>query len=127
MTYNNTVTLIGHLGAEAEEKESDKSKFCILRLATAERYKDEEGEWQDTATEWHEVLAFDPVVISSARALKSGARIRMTGKLSYRDVPIMWKGKETTKKEVSIVAKKIELAPLPANLSKESMNETVEG
>lgn len=119
MTYNNTVTLIGHLGAEAEEKQSEQSKFYVFRMATAESYKDEEGEWQNTATEWHEVLAFDPLVISSVKSLKAGARIRMTGKLSYRDVPIVWKGKETTKKEMSIIAKKVELAPLPANTSKD--------
>lgn len=112
MAYNNQVTLIGNLGAEAEIIETERTTFASIRIATTDSYQDDNGDWQELETIWHEVVAFDPTLISLLKSLKKGARIKVFAKLSYYPVEILWKGKETTRQQASVVAKKVEMAPL---------------
>lgn len=114
MAINNTVTLIGNLGTEADIIETESTTFAAIRLATTDSYKDEEkGEWVELSTIWHNVIAFSPLVIEQLKSLKKGSRIEVTGSLSYRPYEIMVKDKQITKQEASVIARKIELAPLP--------------
>lgn len=113
MAINNSIILTGNLGAEAKIIETDNATFASIRLATTDSYKDEEkGEWVDLDTIWHDVVAFNPVVIQALKSFKTGTRVRIEGALNYRPYQIMYEGKEITKKEASIVARKVELAPL---------------
>lgn len=113
MAINNTVTLIGNLGAEADVIETDNTTFAAIRIATTDSYKDEEsGKWVELETVWHNVIAFNPKLIQTLKSFKTGSRIEVTGSLSYRPYEVVLKDKTITKKEASIIAKKIEVAPL---------------
>ncbi len=51
----NKITLIGNIGADAEEVITQAgSKYTKFTVATNERYTDPQGQWQ-TSTEWHTV------------------------------------------------------------------------
>ena len=113
MAINNTVTLIGNLGAEAEVIDNGSKPFAAIRLATTDSYKDKEAdEWKEREAIWHNVVAFNPLIIEMVRSLKKGARIEVTGALSYRPYKVQLDGREITKQEASVIAHKIEMAPL---------------
>lgn len=113
MTYNNTVTLTGNMGSEARIIETEESRFAAFSIATTDSHKTEAGEWQEKDTIWHNILVFNPKVIEIAKSLKKGTRIEVTGALSYRPFEVAnGDGEVITKKEASIIAGKIEQAPL---------------
>src|SRR5205814_4761620 len=52
----NKVILIGNLGKDPEVKYTPQgTPVAKITLATNERYKDKDGQWQDR-TEWHNVV-----------------------------------------------------------------------
>ena len=54
----NKVILIGNLGKDPEVRYTPSgTAVATLALATNERYKDKDGNWQDK-TEWHKVIAW---------------------------------------------------------------------
>jgi len=113
MAINNTVTLTGNMGSEVEVIETDHTTFAAIRIATTDSYKDTETDkWIDLETLWHNVIAFNPKVIETLKSLKTGSRIEVTGGLSYRPYKVMLEGREITKQEASVVARKVELKPL---------------
>lgn len=117
MAINNSVTLIGNMGSDAEIIETENTTFAAVSIATTDSYKDENGEWQELATVWHNILAFNPKLIAALKSLKKGARLEITGSLSYRPRKVMTHDDEGVVKEfnlmeTSIVARKIEQAPL---------------
>lgn len=112
MAINNTVILTGNTGAEAQVIETDSTTFAALRLATTDSYQDEDGNWKDLETIWHDVVTFNPKIIQVLKSLKTGSRIKVTGSLYYRPYEVMIANKKIQKKESSIIAKKVEMAPL---------------
>ncbi|HEY6974268.1 MAG TPA: single-stranded DNA-binding protein, partial [Nitrospiraceae bacterium] len=53
----NKVILIGNLGKDPEVKYTPSGMAVAnFTLATNERYKDKDGQWQDR-TEWHNIVA----------------------------------------------------------------------
>jgi len=113
MTYNNTVTIIGNTGDEARIIKTDDNTFATLSLATTDSYKDKEGNWQNKATIWHRVMVFNPVLIKALEAYKKGTRLKITGSLSYREFEVPGEdGGSITKREATIIAGKVEQAPL---------------
>ncbi len=113
MTINNTVTLAGNIGKEPRIIEDVKNPFAAFSLATTDTYKDKEGNWQDKETVWHEVITFSHKLIEKAKALGTKDRIQVTGSLTYRFFDaVVGEGKTVKKKEATIVARKIEDAPL---------------
>lgn len=112
MAINNIVTLIGNMGSEADIIDTDNTTFAAVSIATTDSYKDDNGDWQELATIWHNVLTFNPKLIEVLKSLKTGSRLEITGSLSYRPYKVMIDDKEITKYEASIIARKIEQAPL---------------
>ncbi len=113
MAYNNTVTLTGNTGGEIRIIETGEKTFASLSMATKDSYKDGEGNWQERETVWHNVIIFNPVLIETLKSFKKGTRLQITGELSYRPFEVTLEdGKTVTKKEVSVIAKKVEQAPL---------------
>ena len=54
----NKVILIGNLGKDPEIKSTPSgTPVAKFTLATNDRYKDKEGQWQDR-TEWHNITAW---------------------------------------------------------------------
>ena len=113
MANNNTVKLIGNLGAEAKVIEGENKTFAAMRVATTDSYKDKETEeWKDKATIWHDVIVFSPALIEEVKGYKKGVRLEIDGSISYREFLVSVDGKEVTKREASILAHKIQQAPL---------------
>jgi single stranded DNA-binding protein len=119
MTYfTNTVTLIGNIGDEVRIIDTGDKTFASLSIATSDSYKDKEGNFQNKATIWHQVIVFNPILIKALEAYKKGTRLKITGSLSYRDFEALSENGVTIKKrEASIIAGKVEQAPLIAKNS----------
>jgi single-strand DNA-binding protein len=91
----NKVILIGNLGKDPEVKYSP-SGMAVARftLATNERYKDKEGNWQDR-TEWHNLVAFQRTAEIVGEYLKKGRSCYVEGKLQTSS----WDDKESGQKK----------------------------
>lgn len=109
MAQNNTVTLIGNLGKDIQEHETQEGKpFLTVSLATQDSYKVEE-EWKSTETCWHSVMIFRPLAREYAKKFQKGDRVKITGFISYRG----FKDQEGyTRKECLIIGRHIEAAEL---------------
>jgi single-strand DNA-binding protein len=65
-----------------------------LTLATNERYKDKNGEWQDR-TEWHNVVLWQRLAEIAGEYLKKGGKVYIEGRLQTRS----WDDKQTGQKK----------------------------
>ncbi len=77
----NKVILVGNLGADPESR-STKSGSTVtnLRIATTERVKDREGNWNEQ-TEWHRVVCFGTTAENVARYLSKGRQVYVEGRI----------------------------------------------
>jgi single-strand DNA-binding protein len=91
----NKVILIGNLGKDPEVKYAP-SGMAVARftLATNDRYKDKEGNWQDK-TEWHNLVAFQRTAEIVGEYLKKGRSVYIEGKLQTSS----WDDKESGQKK----------------------------
>lgn len=113
MTYNNTATLTGNMGSEAEIIETDGKLMAAFSMATTDSFKDENDQWQQNETVWHKVLSFNPTVIELVRSLKKGTRLEVVGPISYRPFStVLDDGRMVTKKEACIIGRKVTQKPL---------------
>ncbi|MFK7979283.1 MAG: single-stranded DNA-binding protein [Saprospiraceae bacterium] len=114
MAINNTIELTGNMGAEPRFITTEGSNFASFTLYTTDSYKDEEsGEWKNKESLYHNIIVFNPTIIEVLKGLNTKARLKVIGSISYREFKIIGDdGNEFTKREASIVAKKIEQAPL---------------
>ena len=84
--YKNHVELIGFLGQDPELKSSANGRaFTRLSLATTDRWKDKEGQYQER-TEWHTVFCWGKRAEAAARLLKKGSHVLVEGQLRSRPV-----------------------------------------
>src|SRR4051794_8704159 len=80
----NKVTLLGNLGKDPEVKFTPQgTAVAKLALATNERYKDKEGQWQDR-TEWHNVVLWQRTAEIAGEYLKKGSKVYIEGRLQTR-------------------------------------------
>jgi len=80
----NKVMLIGNLGADPEIKyAASGTAIANLNLATAERRKNREGEWEET-TEWHRIVMFGRQAEICKDYLKKGSKIYLEGRIQTR-------------------------------------------
>ena len=91
----NKVILIGNLGKDPEVKYTP-SGMAVARftLATNDRFKDKEGNWQDK-TEWHNLVAFQRTAEIVGEYLKKGRTVYVEGKLQTSS----WDDKESGQKK----------------------------
>ena len=90
----NKVILVGNLGKDAELRYTPGgAAVATLRLATTDRYKDKEGQWQEQ-TEWHTVVVWGKTAESLAEYLRKGKQIYVEGRLQTRS----WDDKEGKKR-----------------------------
>lgn len=79
----NKVSLIGRLGAQPEVMTFENGKkMARFSLATNERYKDKQGEWQDN-TQWHNIKAWGKTADLIAKLLNKGQEVLVEGKLVH--------------------------------------------
>ena len=103
----NRVQLIGNLGQDPEVKYTPQgTPVAKLTIATNERFKDKEGNWQDR-TEWHNIVAFQRLAEIIGQYLKKGGKCYIEGSLRTGS----WDDKETGKKmyKTEIIANELVL------------------
>ena len=90
----NKVILIGNLGKDPEVKYTP-SGMAVARfsVATTDRVKDKEGNWQDR-TEWHNLVAFKRTAEIVRDYVKKGSKLFIEGKIQTRS----WEDKDTKAK-----------------------------
>ena len=77
----NKVQLIGNLGKDPEVKYTPQgTPVAKFTLATNERYKDKEGNWQDR-TEWHNIVLWQRLAEIAGEYLKKGGKVYIEGRL----------------------------------------------
>jgi single-strand DNA-binding protein len=91
----NKVILVGHLGKDPEVKYTPQgTPVAKFSIATNERYKDKQGEWQDR-TEWHNITAWQRLAEIAGEYLKKGSQVYVEGRLRTDS----WDDKESGQKK----------------------------
>ena len=91
----NRVTLLGNLGKDPELKYTPQgTAVAKFSLATADRFKDKEGNWQDR-TEWHNITAWGRTAEIASEYLKKGRQVYIEGSLRTHS----WDDKQTGQKK----------------------------
>jgi single-strand DNA-binding protein len=79
----NKAILIGRLGADPEMRyTASGTAVCKFRIATAERYKDRQGNMQER-TDWHRVTAWGKLAEICGQYLAKGKQVYIEGRLEY--------------------------------------------
>ncbi len=91
----NKVILVGNLGKDPEVKYTPSGvAVAKFSLATNERFKDKNGEWQDR-TEWHNIVAWQRLAEIVGEYVKKGSKLYIEGKLQTSS----WDDKESGQKK----------------------------
>ena len=104
MSYLNSVTIVGFVGADPEQRQtrSNGAKFTILSVATQRSWKNAQDEWS-SKTEWHRVCIFRPRLAEYvATAVQKGAHVLVEGSLiSSTYEPPTGQGKKNTAMKIT--------------------------
>ena len=91
----NKVFLLGNVGKDPEIRSTAGGMtVASFTLATADRQKDAQGNWQDK-TEWHNLVAFQRTAEIVRDYVKKGTQIFVEGKIQQRS----WDDKDTGQKK----------------------------
>jgi single-strand DNA-binding protein len=87
----NKVILLGNVGKDPEMRSTGGGTLVAnFTLATSDRQKDPQGNWQDR-TEWHNLVAFTRLAEIVRDYVKKGSKLYVEGKIQTRS----WDDKET--------------------------------
>ncbi len=87
----NKVILLGNVGKDPEIRSTPGGAMVAnLTLATSDRQKDAQGNWQDR-TEWHNLVAFNRTAEIIRDYVKKGSKLYVEGKIQTRS----WEDKDT--------------------------------
>jgi single-strand DNA-binding protein len=103
----NKVILLGNIGKDPEIKYTPSgTAVANFSVATGERYKDKEGQWQER-TEWHNIVAWDKLAEIIGQYVEKGSKLYLEGRLQTRS----WDDKQSGEKKyrTEIVATDISL------------------
>ena len=91
----NKVILLGNVGKDPEIRSTAGGTIVAsFSLATADRQKDQQGNWQDK-TEWHNLVAFNRTAEIVRDYVKKGTQLFIEGKIQTRS----WDDKESGQKK----------------------------
>jgi single-strand DNA-binding protein len=91
MSGLNKVQIIGHLGADPDQRFMPNGKAVTnIRIATSETWKDKQTGDKKEKTEWHSVVAFEKLAEIMGQYLRKGSKVYVEGKLQTRK----WQDKE---------------------------------
>lgn len=86
----NKVFLLGNVGKDPEIRSTGSGKMVAnFSLATGERYKDQQGNWQER-TEWHNIVVYERLAEIVRDYVKKGSKLFVEGRLMTRN----WDDKE---------------------------------
>jgi single-strand DNA-binding protein len=83
MSYLNSVTLVGFVGADPERRQAqiNGTKFTVLSVVTQRSWKNADDEWV-SKTEWHRISIFRPRLAEHVAAtIRKGAHVLVEGEL----------------------------------------------
>jgi single-strand DNA-binding protein len=90
----NKVILLGNVGKDPEIRSTPSGTIVAnLTLATSDRQKDQQGNWQDK-TEWHNLVAFSRTAEIIRDYVKKGTKLFVEGRLQTSS----WDDKQTGQK-----------------------------
>jgi len=90
----NKVILLGNVGKDPEIRSTPGGTMVAsFTLATSDRQKDAQGNWQDR-TEWHNLKAFNRTAEIIRDYVKKGSKLYIEGKITTNS----WDDKETGQK-----------------------------
>jgi single-strand DNA-binding protein len=91
----NKVILLGNVGKDPEIRTTQGGTIvATFSIATSDRQKDGQGNWQDK-TEWHNLVAFQKTAEIVRDYVKKGHKLYIEGKLTTRS----WDDKESGQKK----------------------------
>ena len=91
----NKVILLGNVGKDPEIRSTAGGTIvATFSIATTDRQKDPQGNWQDK-TEWHNLVAFQRTAEIIRDYVKKGHKLYVEGKLTTRS----WDDKESGQKK----------------------------
>ncbi len=98
--------LIGNVGKDPEIRHLENdSVVANFTLATTERYRDKNGNWQEQ-TEWHNIVCWRLLAERAEKYVKKGSQIFVEGKIRSRE----WVDQTEQKRSViEIVAESFQL------------------
>ena len=77
----NKVILVGNLGADPEVRyTAGGTAVARFNVATTERFKGQDGNWQDR-TEWHRIVAWAKLAEICGQYLSKGSQVYIEGKI----------------------------------------------
>jgi len=127
MSSLNKAMIIGRLGADPEVRYTQSNTAVAnLSVATTERYKDKNGEQQES-TEWHRIVAWGRLAEICQEYLKKGSLAYFEGRIETRQ----WEDKDGQKKytteikafNMQMLDSRGDSGGSPAAASKKSSNE----
>jgi single-strand DNA-binding protein len=83
MSYLNSVSLIGFVGSDPEQRQTrnNGSKFAVLSVATQRSWKNAQDEWS-SKVEWHRICVFRPRLAEYVLSkIKKGSHVLVEGTL----------------------------------------------
>ena len=86
--YLNSVTVVGFVGADPEQRQakSNGAKFTVLSVATQRSWKNAQDEWS-SKTEWHRVCIFRPRLADYVlQSIKKGSHVLDRGQPHQLDL-----------------------------------------
>lgn len=90
----NKVMLLGNVGKDPEITSTNGGTLVAkLSLATSDRFKDKQGEWQER-TEWHNLVAYARGAEILRDYVRKGSKLYVEGRLTTRS----WDDKDSGKK-----------------------------
>jgi single-strand DNA-binding protein len=91
----NKAILLGHVGKDPEIRSTNGGIIVAsFSLATADRQKDGQGNWQDR-TEWHNLVAFNRTAEIIRDYVRKGSQLLIEGKIQTRT----WDDRESGQKK----------------------------
>ena len=90
----NKAILLGRAGKSPETRSTNGgSLIASFSLATADRFKDDQGNWQEK-TEWHNLVAFNRTAEIVRDYVRKGSQLLIEGKIQTRS----WEDRESGQK-----------------------------
>jgi single-strand DNA-binding protein len=98
----NKVILLGNVGKDPEIRSTPSGTLvATFGLATSDRQKDAQGNWQDR-TEWHNLVAFSRTAEIIRDYVKKGTKLYVEGKLQTSNWEDKTSGQKRYKTEIIV-------------------------